>query len=647
MTQPQGFPEPLSARTASYAINLVLDTENQQVSAQQRLTFHNPSADTIWSLPFHMYYNAFQSNKTTFWQGTSRVPRTISNEDVENCNWGWINVTHVTDEAGNDLSSQLRYIQPDDGNPYDHSVLEVRLAEPILPYATAHFDMEWDAQIPPLVIRTGVSRDFYFMAQWFPKLGVYEPAGTRFATSGQWNCHQYHANTEYYGEFGLYEVSMDVPSNYVLGASGFLVGKEEKSDRTIYQYRAEDVIDFTWTASPGFVEVMDEWEGVQIRLLIMPEHLVNKDRFLTAAKHTLGFYADYIEKYPYSTLTIVSPPFHGMRAGAMEYPTLITSPTLYGFPKGVRTTETLVIHELTHQYFMQMLATNEQEEPWMDEGFTSYFEAKILDRYYPDGTVAIDALGVHVGSEELRRGRFLNADNISVGPLSDFGWHFRHGSYSQIVYGKSAVLLSTLEGLVGEQTMQAIIQAYFQRWKFKHPGRQDFIDVVNEVVVNRHGEAFGPDLNWFFDQGIYGTEACDYSIGGIENTKITAPLGFVDNVEECEGFPREQGEHVYQSRVIVFRLGGFRLPQEVRIVFDDGEEVIETWDGQGRSHEFAYTGTRKVVGAEIDPAGKIPLDKNLINNSYVLENQSPGILRYFTGFISWLQHSMLSASMLI
>ena len=166
-----------------------------------------------------------------------------------------------------------------------------------------------------------------------------------------------------------------------------MLKKEEKGERTIHHYLAEDVIDVTWTANPDLVEYKEDWKGVEIRLLIMPEHQHNRERFLGAARASLNFFEEYIEKYPYPTLTIVSPPYYGLAAGAMEYPTIITSPTLSGFPKGILSTETLTIHELTHQYFMQMLSTNEQEEPWMDEGFTSYFEGKIMDLTYEGGVV--------------------------------------------------------------------------------------------------------------------------------------------------------------------------------------------------------------------------------------------------------------------
>ncbi len=643
---PRSFAAPLSPRTASYDIALNLDTEKHQVKATQVLTFTNPSEDTIWTLQFHLYYNAFRNNRSTFVAEGGVLTLSMSEEDLEKGRWAWIKVTEAKDSRGRDLSRNMRYIRPDDGNPNDYTVLEIPLAEPVLPYQSCRLEMKWQSQIPKLMIRTGYNRDFYFMAQWFPKLGVYEPAGTRFAEKGAWNCHQYHSNTEYYGEFGVYKVAITAPSEYVVGASGFLLDQKKQGNNTTHIYLAEDVIDFTWAACPHFVEVKDKWQGTDIRLLIMPEHLHQKERFLQPAKNTLSFFASYLEPYPYPTLTIVSPPYYGLMCGAMEYPTLITSATLSALPPGIRTTETLVTHELTHQYFMQMLASNEQEEPWMDEGFTAFFEGKIMDRYLPEGVVAWDRMGLHIGSEEFRRGRFFEAENPQVNPLSDFGWEFRHGSYSPIVYGKAAVALNTLEGLLGEATMQAIMQTYFARWKFKHPGRQDFIDVVNEVVQQRHGDQFGSDMNWFLEPVIFGTEMCDYSVASISNTLMPEPLGIFEEIDKPL-LPEEEQPELYRSKVVLYRLGGLVIPQEIKVVFDDGEVVLANWDGQARSHELVYTGEKQVLSAFLDSDWKTPLDKNRINNSYTLEPDKTGLQRTCAALLSWLQAAMLSLSLLL
>lgn len=647
VTIAQSFPEPLSPRTASYDMNVVLDVDNKQVHAEQSLFFTNPSSDTIWSMQFHMYYNAWKNNKTDFFTESSRIPRTKPKDEIERCEWSWIEVVEVKDSLGNDLTNNMAFIQPDDDNIYDQTVLEIKLKEPVLPFQTYRLDMKWESQIPHLLVRTGYSKDFYFMVQWYPKLGVYEPAGARFAEKGQWNCHQYHPSTEYFGEFGLYNVTMTVPSDHVVGASGYLAKKEEKGTMTSYTYIAEDVIDFAWTSHPGFMEIVDQWEDVEIRLLIRPEHSCTTDRFMKAAKSTLSYYKDYIGVYPYPVLTIVSPPFFGLNSGAMEYPTLITVPTMCDFPEGIKTTETLTIHELTHQFFMQILATNEQEEPWLDEGFTSYFEAKILDDAFPEGIVSMPYLKMNVGSQELRRGRFFNADNIKVNPISDFGWHFKHGnSYSQIVYGKTAVALRTLEGLVGEEVMKNIMHTYFEKWKFKHPSGRDFIAIVDEIVTKEFDNIYAQNIKDFFHQAIYGTEECDYSVYSITNFIKQKAIGFLKNTEDCIN-DTDTGRNVYNSKAVFFREGELIVPQEILVVFDNGDEILEKWDGQARSFELEYTGGRKIISVHIDPDLKVAIDRNLINNSLTKKQESPGIIRYFISFLTWLQSIMITMAALV
>lgn len=636
----------LSARTANHQINLVLDTSKKEVQATQVLTFNNPSGDTIWTMPFHLYYNAFKNNKTIFMQNGGRVFTSKSQEEMEQGIWPYIQVTQVQTPDGLLPQDSLQFIQPDIPNPNDHTVLEVRLTSPILPYSSYSITLQWQSKIPKASIRTGYNRDYYFMVQWYPKLGVYEPAGTRFSTEGQWNCHQYHPQTEYYGEFGVYEVTMNVPLGYVVGGSGYEIASKEKNDRKIVTYRAEDVIDFAWTASPHFMELHRDWKGVDVKLLIMPEHVCNKERFYEAAFFTLDFFEAYLEKYPYPSLTIVSPPYYGLFSGAMEYPTLFTAPTLCLLPENLRTTQTLTMHELTHQYFMQMLATNEQEEAWLDEGFTAFFEAKMMDKYYPKGVFYWEYLDWYIGSMEYRRGRFFNSDNIKVGPMSQPSWQFVHGGQRQIFYGKGAVSLATLEGLVGTPCFKDIMKQYFKRWKFKHPSRLDFIKVAQERVRAFHSEEYASKVDYYLEQVIYGTDACDYAVHSISNNKIQEPLGYFEDWEKAK-IPTGNSSQQYRAKTILYRLGGLQVPQEVRITFDDGSSVLEKWDGQARSHDFTYVGNKQIVSVHIDPAFKVPIDQNIWNNSYTLKPQSSGVLRYSSSFFTWMEGVMVSLSLLI
>ena len=476
-------------------------------------------------------------------------------------------------------------------------------------------------------------------------MGVYEPAGMRFAKEDGWNCHQYHAKGEYYSDFGNYDVSINLPSDFVVGASGKLEEKVENGETTTWRYKVEDVIDFGWTASPKFEELHRQWKDVDIKLLTYPEHVYCAPRYFDAVVAAFEYLDEHIGEYPYPTLTIVDPPIHGLFTGGMEYPTFISSVSFCFLPEGIRTPETLVVHEFVHQYFMQMVATHEVEEPWMDEGFTTYFEGKILDGYLGADQSTINWLGFKIGNESFNRAEFFNSANPQIAPASTKSYEYTEGGYGNIAYNKTALWLNTLEGLVGDASMAEIMKTYFETWKFKHPCGQDFIDIVNSVVRKNHGDKLGENMNWFFDQALYGTDFCDYSVASISNKTVDSPAGYLDNFEDCTTNPNAQ--EVYQSKVIVHRLEGMKLPIEVEVFFEDGSSEMHYWDGIDRGHTFAFLSNHKVVKAVIDPAQKLPIDKNWINNSFVVEPDKSGAKYYFSKFFLATQRALESLMVFI
>ena len=364
----------LSPRTANYDIQVQLDTAAKKIYGKQVLLWNNPSADTIHELQYHLYLNAFRNSESTFLKEQGGFGFLFDALEKD-CAWSWININHLQDGQGNDLRPQMEYIAPDDGNIEDRTVLRVPLVQPVPPRGSIEVTLDWITKIPKAMVRTGYNRDYYFMAQWFPKVGVYEPAGMRFAEKGQWNCHQYHAEGEYYSDFGLYKVDITVPEGFTVGASGALQGIKEETGARTWSFLAEDVIDFTWSASPYFQEFRKTHKDIELRLLAYPYHQHLSERYFKVISFAIDFCESHFGPYPYPSLTIIDPPFHGMFSSAMEYPTLISTANLCILPKGIKTAELLLVHEFVHQYFMQMVASNEQEEPWLDEGITNYYEA--------------------------------------------------------------------------------------------------------------------------------------------------------------------------------------------------------------------------------------------------------------------------------
>ena len=446
----------LSPKIASYDISLILDVENKKVNATQILKWKNPSDKPVGELQFHLYYNAFKNTESTFMKNRGIFEGLLGDALKKDCGWSWSKITFMEDAEGKDLTDSFEFIQPDIPNDQDETVLRVVLKNPVPPGETTHFRMKWESKIPKTMPRTGYNKDYYFMVQWFPKVGVYELAGTRYATEDQWNCHQYHSTGEYYSDFGDYDVRINVPKNYVVGASGVLVDKKTEAGRSTWNFKVEDVIDFAWTTSPHYMVIEDKWKGVDIRLYTYPNHEHFAPRFIESMKHVLTFMDEHVGEYPYPSISIVDPPLHGLFTGGMEYPTLISSLSFSFFPEGIRTAEILVVHEFIHQYFMQMVATHEVEEPWMDEGFTTYYESRIMDKYYGEFSSTIDWLGIRVGNREFNRVEYLQSPNPKVAAGNTKSWEYKHGGYGTIAYNKTAMWLKTLEGIIGVEVMDAV-----------------------------------------------------------------------------------------------------------------------------------------------------------------------------------------------
>jgi len=644
------FPQPLSDRIANYDMNVKLDPVMKTVSGEETLFWKNTSNDKINNLEFHLYLNAFKNTNSTFIKESGGQLRGDKFNTQSKLNWGWENILSMKVKDGEDLTNKIKFIHPDDDNADDQTVISVPLEKPVLPGKEITLNIKFISKLPKVFARSGFSDNFFMVGQWFPKIGVYEKAGERYAVKGQWNCHQYHANSEFYADFGVYNVHITVPENFVVGAVGILQSEKENNDstKTLF-YHAEDVIDFAWTASPLFKVVNAEWRHVKIRVLLQPQHLEQADRHINSVSDALEYFTKYLGDYPYPNLTIVDPPFRAFGAAGMEYPTLFTAGCLWGIPRGVNFTENVVIHEFGHNYFMGMLATNEFEEAWMDEGFNTYYETRIMDHYYGKNKSFFNLFGFHFGDFEQQRETYAGMSDPNIYPAYQNSWDFKDGGYGSITYSKTATWMKTLQGLVGDEVMNEIMKTYFERWKFKHPCGSDFINIVNEVVKKRLGNKFGDNMDWFFDEVLYGTDVCDYKLAYIIVSKIQTVSGAYDS-SGVELFyksnKKNENKDLYRSKVVIERLGGVIMPEEILVHFNSGKEVLEQWDGKDRVHNLIYERPDKAVWAKIDPYNKIPLDVNLINNSYTVKPEKTAINKYAAKFIFWIENTMQTFGML-
>ncbi|MGH9579631.1 MAG: M1 family metallopeptidase, partial [Terriglobales bacterium] len=371
------IPDPI----VRYRISAKLDPQTKTVRGYQVITWRNHTADTIPDLQFHLYLNAFKNAYSTFMREGGDRDRTRKFREQDD-SWGYQQILSVRVD-GEDLSVAMQYIQPDDGNPFDQTVMRLPLTRPIPRGGSVEIEMEWTSKLPRVFARTGFQDNFYFVAQWFPKPGVYEAAGERHREAGGWNCHQFHANTEFYADFGTFDVDLTVPSDYAIAATGTQRSQTPSRDgTTTYNYYQEDVHDFAWTAQPaadvlvlervfqGSQRVTEEevrtWaartqtpadrvrlDDVKVTLFLQREHRDQAERHWRAAFEAIKWFGLMYGKYPYETLTVVDPPFGALGAGGMEYPTLITAGTEFwpGLLDQNKGPEGVIVHEFGHQYW--------------------------------------------------------------------------------------------------------------------------------------------------------------------------------------------------------------------------------------------------------------------------------------------------------
>lgn len=625
------FDRPLSERITGYDINATLDPVTHIVSASMKAWWVNRSDKPVGQAMLHMYLNAFSSNKSTFNAEGGMSP--LGDDD-----WGWVKIRNINDASGKNLADSMRYVSPDDGNAFDRTVLQINLPAAVAPGDTLKLLLSFESKLPALSNRTGFAGDYYFVAQWFPKFGVYETANMRQRETDGWNCHQFHRHSEFYSNHSVYNVSVTLPSEYIAGSGGMLIDETDNGDGTKkIRWRAEDIVDFAWTAWPGYKVVKRSWRGVEITLLTSEQGLKTADEQFAALMNALEYLSARVGPYPWPYLTFVDPPVSGMGAGGMEYTTLFT--TLGGgwLPKFYKLPETTTIHEFGHAYFMGILASNEFEEPWLDEGVNSYWEQRMADYFHGDGYGMIRLPFIKLSDTDDGRKEYITSPdrNISTNDLPS--WMYPHGTYGMMSYDKTAVWLHTLEGLIGTETMDNVFREYYRRWAFSHPSGRDFIAVVNDVVRNEYGDRFGENMNWYFDQVLYGNGICDYRVAGITNRKIRGYSGITDN--DSVKYIRENSKNdtLYYSQVGLERIGDVMLPVEILVHFASGDEVLEQWDGKARYHDLEYRGKSRVDWAEIDPHDKIDMDVNRINNSWSGTQKFPASRRIADKFISLIQ----------
>lgn len=599
----QPKPVALSKRVVEYHINVNLQ-ENDLLLGDQSVTWTNPGKRSVSEFYFHLYPNAFLSDQTTFMRESKGQLR----EDKATANsYGHMKLLTLTTEQGETLLPRLHYVRPDDGNENDYTLAKLKLPEPVAPGKSVTLHMSFEVKLPEVFARMGYSGNFVMAGQWFPKLAAYETSGTRGRTNEGWNVHQYHGNSEFYSDFGIYSVRIQVPESYKVAATGFQTkASETKDGRKYYQFYADDVHDFAWAASPDFVYYEDSLStpsipGVRIKLYMDPSHASLQDRYMHAAKSALTKYAQWYGEYPYTTLSVVVPPAGAGGAGGMEYPTLVTALAADKANPGYDLERTLV-HEIGHQYWYGMVASNEFEEAWLDEGFTSYAEDKVMETVY--GLVPNHAL----------EGSYMTAPE----PLKQVSWTFSGSDrYAENVYMRAKLVLVGIEDIAGEKAMQKILRTYFQKFKFKHPSTGDFQRVVEQVTKG----------NWheYFSSYVYGSRMADYSVESIRTKQV-----------------EQDGRIMYESSVVIRNDGGIGSAIPILLQFKDGTTMPKMWDGEEARIQYDVVSESPLAWAAVDPDNTNVLDNKHMNNFMLAEVPHDTRVRWSLG-VSKLIEGILRA----
>ncbi|MBI2894969.1 MAG: M1 family metallopeptidase [Deltaproteobacteria bacterium] len=609
---------PLAARaepadsTADYVIRARLDPETHTVTGVETVRLVNRSARAVDQLVFHLYLNAF-ANDETLWMRESRGEM----RGARLGEYGTIDVTGL-DVRGTSLLDRARL---------DETLLHVPLPRPVEPGASVEAEIAFTARLPTAFARTGFAGDFHMVAQWFPKLALLSPDGTFAARP-------YHASHEYYADFGAYEVTIDVPHGWIVGATGERVAAERRSDRDVVVYRAADVHDFAWAASPRFEERTFRAGRVKVRSLSQPGQSRQVERQLRTIRRALPRFERLLGPYPYPVLTVVSPPEDALGAGGMEYPTLITTGSRFLGSIGNHFDEEVAVHELGHQWFYGLVATNEPDEAWLDEGLNTYVTGRIMDELFGKRTSTADFLGLRVGYGTLSRiaRRIGGAREPVAQRSSDFSSLM---SYATHVYYGTDLLMRTLAGRVGEDRLSASLGRYARTTRMRHPATQDLLAILREDL----GDA---PIRELVEPVLLRAGRFDVRVASVESERVMTVAGYVrrHGKRELAGEPRPARPPRYRTTVLVTRDGEVRSPVAVDVLFANGSRRRVTWDGHERWKRIELVGPHPATGAIADPGLALPLDENLLDGSRAAPGSAGGTSRL------WLRLMYLAQTVL-
>ncbi|MCA9732333.1 MAG: M1 family metallopeptidase [Deferribacteres bacterium] len=582
-----------------YDMNVKLNTNTHILSGTSSILYQNNSPDTLKMLYMHLYPNGYRNPQSLRAQEARKFYQEMNTDTSET---GWIDITQfriLPAETEHQVNEPLTAFEIDD------TILKAPLPHPLLPGEKVRIELQFDSKVRKFQGRAGRRGQQYDFAQWYPKMCVYDENG--------WNNVPFHLTGEFYGEFSTFDVSMDVPFENIVGATGVVTSgdpgwelvrvdtaisasdwqktaksmQKEKSEqakdspRRNVTFHAENVHDFAWITSPDFLYESGDWDGIPIHVLYNSRVKMRWSK--TAAergRRALEWLSDKFGRYPYPQLTIT----HGLLGGGMEYPMLVMNSS---------ESEGLILHEVGHIYFYGILGNNETKEAWLDEGFTTFQTRWYMETRYGDWGYDRDA--------QLKRASWLDKKRPAVTsrertesftmmymdskfnePISRWSYKYNDGmSYQMNAYNKGSLLYDMLRYVVGEENFTKICHSWFDRWKFKHVNEARFRAVCEEVS--------GMNLDWFFEEWLHGTPTVDYQLGKVTKNKLS--------------------DGSFETKVDVKRAADGIMPVEVEITLPDGSTQIQRWAGKDTEGSLVFKTNEKPDKVVLDPQNSI-LDKS-------------------------------------
>ncbi len=575
-----------------------MDVHTNRYTGKQTIKYRNNSPDVLDKVFFHLYQNAFQPGSAMDIRNRTIVdPEPKIGDRISHLKPDEIGYEHIKSLSQN-------------GTPLDYKVtgtiLEVILSKPIKPGQSAKFEMEYDAQIPIQVRRSGRDNKEdirYSMSQWYPKMCEYDKNG--------WHADPY-IFREFYGVWGDYDVSITIDGKYIIGATGTLQNAKDigfgyapepkkKADKLTWHFKATNVHDFVWAADPNYthdVHVCKDGLVLHTFYQALPDYKDNWKALPGIMEEALKYMNSNFGQYPWPSYSFIQG-----GDGGMEYPmaTLIT---------GHRSLLSLVgvsVHEMMHSWYQGALGFNESLYSWMDEGFTSYAATRIMQYLKMKGLIPGEPAEYPFDSSNDNY-KNLVEQGIEE-PLSTHADHFEHnGAYNIAAYVKGQVFLNQLEYVIGKPAFDQGLLNFFNTWKFKHPDADDLISVMEK--------SSGLKLDWYKEYMVYTTKTIDYKIDTVYDHGVNTfiRLSRIDYMP----MPVDFSVKLKDSTIVSYTIPLDIMHGAKNEVTKQGApfQILPSWDWVNPFYEIEIPYSLEKINTVIIDASRRMADMNRENNEW-------------------------------